>query len=207
MGLALARSGHWLNAGEIEGLAAELASTEAVEGSLATANIRAHIGNVGPGAQIALGSRIIQIQAAAGAVVTVAAEPAPPPVRRPSPAHELPRKFEGMLDRAAETQQARSAVANGSAMEFHGAAGVGKSTLLRTLAYESAALPDRIVFGSGRGQAASDILQMMFDAFYQFPENVKLTDKQLAGHLRAVRALVLLDDVNLGREDLEELLD
>jgi hypothetical protein len=92
-------------------------------------------------------------------------------------------------------------------MEFHGVAGVGKSTLLRTLAYESGALPDGIVFGSARGQAASDILQMLFDAFYEFPENVKLTDKQLTAHLHAVRALVLLDDVNLGREDLEVLLD
>src|SRR5260370_9619599 len=101
MGLALARSGHWLNAGEIEGLSAQLASTEAVEGSLATANIRAHIGNVGPGAQIALGSRIIQIQAAAGAVGTVAAEPAPPPVRRPPPAHQLPPQVHAIFTRPA----------------------------------------------------------------------------------------------------------
>lgn len=197
-----------LNSGGIWGLSAQLASaTEAVEGSLAAANIRAHIGNVGPGAQIAMGTRIIQVQAAAGAVVTVAPEPAPPPMRRPAPARELPRAFAGLLDRAAEKQAANEAVASGSPMEFHGVVGVGKSTLLRTLAYEPAALPDGIVFGSTRGQAASDILQMLFDAFYQFPENVKLTDKQLAGHLQAIRAFVLLDDVNLGREDLEVLLD
>ena len=194
--------------GEIADLSAQLASTtEAMEGSLAAANIRAHLGNVGPGAQVAIGSRIIQVQAAAGAVVTVAPEPVPPPVRRPAPTREVPRAFTGLVDRMAEIQAARTAVASGSPMEFHGGLGVGKSTLLRTLAYEPNALPDGIVFGSTRGQATSDILQMLFDAFYEFPENVKLTDTQLAGHLQAVRALVLLDDVNLGREDLDLLLD
>ena len=207
-GQAYGAPGSHRTLGEIGDLSAQLASTtEAMEGSLAAANIRAHLGNVGPGAQVAIGSRIIQVQAAAGAIVTVAPEPVPPPARRPVPTREVPRAFTGLVDRIVEIQAARTAVTSGSPIEFYGGLGVGKSTLLRTLAYEPSALPDGIVFGSTRGQAPSDILQMLFDAFYKFPENVKLTDTQLAGHLHTVRALVLLDDVNLGREDLDVLLD
>ncbi|MEA2351788.1 MAG: hypothetical protein QOJ14_202 [Thermoleophilaceae bacterium] len=73
-----------------------------------------------------------------------------------------------------------------SPLEFHGPAGIGKTTLLARVAHTAAALPDGVVFVIAAGKRP--------------PEDLR---RSLAGK----RALVVLDDLGLEPAEVDALLD
>lgn len=159
--------------------------------------------------QVAVGSNIVQIgQVAAGARVDIALPPAPPR-RLPAPRLLLPRPFPNLLGRDAEVGAASRALLEAMPVELSGEAGVGKTVLLRHLArqLDAKAFPDGLVYLSGRGQVLGDLLQCLFEAFYASDQPHKASDAELRGSLQGIRALVLLDDVSLPRDQLESVLD
>lgn len=164
----------------------------------------------GVSGQVAVGSYNVQIHADHGAVVHfVPPDRQPKPSLRPVPVALLPRPFRGLLDRQADLGAAAAALQDGLPVELHGLPGIGKSSLLRHLAHEarSGALPDGVVHLAARGEPAADLLQSLFEAFYECDRAFKPTDAQVRHALQGRRALVLLDDVALGREEAEALLD
>mgnify|MGYP005847352053 CR=1 FL=1 len=60
---------------------------------------------------------------------------------------------------------------------------------------------------SGNSQPVSDLLQSLFDAFYESDIAYKPTDTQIRQLLQSKQALVLLDDKKLSHHELEELLN
>ena len=60
-----------------------------------------------------------------------------------------------------------------------------------------------------RRQSASDVLQSLFEAFYELgnPFNVKPTDVQIRFALQDKQALILFDDVDMARDELEVVMD
>lgn len=164
----------------------------------------------GVSGQVAVGSYNVQIHADHGAVVHfVPPDRQPKPSLRPAPVSLLPRPFRGLLDRQSNLGAAAAALQDGLPVELHGPPGIGKSSLLRHLAHESrsGSLPDGVVHLAAQGQPAADLLQSLFEAFYECDRAFKPTDPQVRHALQGRRALVLLDDVALGREEAEALLD
>jgi hypothetical protein len=160
--------------------------------------------------QVAVGNYNIQIGAIHGGVVNVAApEQQPRPQPRPTPVFLRPRPFPGLLDREEEVNAASTALQSATPVEFHGQAGLGKTTLLRHLSHHPAAtsFPDGVIYLSARHQPVADLLQSLFDAFYESDAPFKPTDVQVRHALQGKQALILLDDVNLARDEVEALMD
>jgi hypothetical protein len=160
--------------------------------------------------QVAIGNYNIQIGSIHGGVVNIVQpEQQPRPWPRPTPVFLRPRPFPGLLDREAEVGTASAALQSATPVEFHGQAGLGKTTLLRHLSHHPAAtsFPDGIVYLSARNQPIDDLLQSLFDAFYESDVPFKPTDAQVRHALQNKQALILLDDIDLARDEVAALMD
>jgi hypothetical protein len=158
--------------------------------------------------QIAVGNFNVQIGSLHGGVVNVIpAGQQPVPQPRPLPVAVRPRPFPGLLGREPEVAAATAAIAAATPVEFYSAAGWGKTALLRTLAHRPApALPDGVAYLSAARLPLTDLLQCVYDTFYECAVPFKPTDAQLRIALQNKRALILLDDVGVAREEVETLL-
>src|SRR5918992_2623023 len=158
-----------------------------------------------------IGNYTLRIGTQNGGVVNVA----PPQQRsvqqpRPVPVMLLPRPFAGFLDRTEEVSEATAALEGASPVEFHGPPGVGKTALLHYLAHHKFApvFPAGVVFFSEiRHRPVDDVLLDFFDAFYERDPTHIPTSVQVRHALREEQALVVLDDVDLEREEVEALMD
>ncbi|HEX7974896.1 MAG TPA: LysM peptidoglycan-binding domain-containing protein, partial [Anaerolineales bacterium] len=170
-------------------------------------NIQANITGDTAG-QIAVGNYNLQIGSVHGGIVNIGAlEHKPQP--RPAPVLLLPGRFPGLLDRVEETGRAAACLPSGQPVEIYGVPGLGKTALLRSLARLpfTAAFQDGIVYLSARRQPLGDLLQALFDAFYETEAPSKQNEAQIRFALQAKRALILLDDLDLDREEIQSLFD
>jgi hypothetical protein len=171
--------------------------------------VEVHIGGEISG-QVAIGNNILQIGSVHGGVVNVAMpEQRPQPRPRPTPVFLRPRPFPGLLDRDLEVRDATRALRSGTPVAFHGQAGLGKTALLRHLAHHGVgeAFPDGVVYLSARRQGMEDLLQSLYDVFYESEVSFKATEGEVRQGLGGRRALIIMDDVELGREEVGVLLD
>ncbi len=154
---------------------------------------------------------ILKHDSAAGNRVTLASpenqhfpQPRPLPVRLP------PRRFPLLLGRREDVTVAVNTLPYNQPMEFYGSAGIGKTALLRYLAHHPEIAPafsDGIVYHRlVRHQTVSDLLQVLFNAFYECPTPFKATDMQIRDALNK-KALILLDGATLTREEVDGLLN
>ena len=157
--------------------------------------------------QVAFGRGNIQVGAVHGGVVNIVAGGEPTPSLRSPPVHRGFRPSEGVLGREQETQRALAGLRQRRPVGVHGPPGVGKTTLLVHLANHPG-LParDRVVYKRARRLPVSDVLQLLFDTFYESDVRYKFGDGRIREHLASVACVVLLDDVDLDRDDAEELL-
>ena len=173
-------------------------------------SVQAHVqGDVS--GQIAVGSHIYQIRDVHGGVINILPPEQRPELRpRPRPVLLRPRPFRGLLGREREVGVAREAVDDCAPIEVHGALGSGRTSLLRYLAHElePGAAGDGMVYLSARGEVLDGILQALVDAFFESDGiTLRLTPTELRHRLGGIRAVVLVDDVELDRESLVDLTD
>ena len=104
---------------------------------------------------------------------------------------------------------ALSALDAGLAVEVSGEPGIGKTAVLRHLAHHprAASFVDGIVYVSARHQSSDDLLQLLFEAFYESDEICKPTEAEIRRGLQEKQALILLDDAHLAQDELEQVLD
>jgi NB-ARC domain len=160
--------------------------------------------------RIVVGRYVLQVGETSGAVLREAASPERPHIRpRPTPILLRPRSIRGLLNRRAELAAAVSALDAGLPVEVSGEPGIGKTAVLRQLAHHSpaASFVDGLVYLSARHQASADLLQLLFDAFYESDTLCKPTEAEIRRGLHEKRALILLDDVTLTEHELERVLD
>ncbi|HVE47260.1 MAG TPA: hypothetical protein VNA57_11010 [Acidimicrobiales bacterium] len=140
-----------------------------------------------------------------GSVVTPSKRPAPGPRALSTPVRLLPRAFPDLLGRGNEVEAAVVALRSQRPLEVFGAAGIGKSALLRHLAHHSCTeqFVSGVVFREYRNEPVADLVQKLFEAFYD--SDVKFTDTRIRSYLQDTQALVIVDDAELGREQLETL--
>ena len=132
------------------------------------------------------------------------------PRPRPTPVRPSVRPFRGLLDRAAESEAALKTLPELAPVEFYGQSGIGKTALLRHLAYNTpdGHFPDGMVYRDQAGsQPAADLLQFLFDSFYESGRDYKPREAELLNLLRDKRALVLLDDVDMPRAEIERTMN
>lgn len=175
------------------------------------ANIEAHIQGEVSG-QTAVGNNILQTKIGdvhGGMVNVISPEKQPHSWPRPVPIFLRPRPFSGLLDRAAEIDAADAALQSALPVEFYGQAGVGKTSLLRHLAHHlsDVPFPDGIIYLSARHQFVADLLQCLYEIFYDSDVPFKPTGVQIRHALQNKHALVLLDDVGLTRDEVGALMD
>ncbi len=183
-------------------------------GSLSAANISIHVGGDNQGA-ILVGDNNIVRQTIHGAVLVT--NPEAVAIRLRSAPFIRPRPISGFLGRTDEIRTADDAVASFAAVNFHGGDGWGKSALLRHLAhrFDQRMGLQGIVYDVAAGHGVDDILQFLFDAFYvasadpagRTTVNFKPMPGQLAHLIQPLRALIVLDDVELSRDAAESLTD
>jgi hypothetical protein len=94
-------------------------------------------------------------------------------------------------------------------LEFVGDPGIGKTVLLRYLAYhvDLELFPDGIIYENIRGFSLGDILQILWKGFYSCSMPYKVTELDVRHNLRDKKALILLDDNELGRDEMEQLVE
>src|SRR5215211_277558 len=202
--------------------APEPGTGEAPRGTAAQIEVEQQVGTVEGGRVIGvdlgevlgdvnIGNYTLRIGTLNGGVVNVA----PPqqrsaPQPRPVPVMLLPRPFSGLLDRREEVSSAVAVLEGASPVEFHGPPGVGKTALLHYLAHYKFApvfSAGIIFFSAIRRRPVDDLLLDLFDAFYERDPTHIPTSVQMRHGLRNEHALVVLDDVDLEREEVEALMD
>ncbi len=160
--------------------------------------------------QVAVSRYVLQIRNPFGATVREASQAERPHVHpRIAPVLLRPQSIRGLLDRQVELAAALSGLDSGLPVEVSGEAGVGKTAFLRHLAHlpRAASLKDGIVYLSARHQSPADVLQIIFEAFYDSEQTCKPTEADLRRTLQNKQALILLDDVQMAQHDLEHVLD
>jgi hypothetical protein len=131
----------------------------------------------------------------------------------PRPRTTLPRlafrPFPSLIDRRAEVESILKNLTSEetSAAELYGEPGIGKTSVLRYVSHQpqATAYPDGIICFSGN-QPVADILQFLYEAFYECEVSYKASPGQIRHALQDKRCLVILDDVTLGQQDVETLL-
>ncbi len=135
----------------------------------------------------------------------------PQPKRRPQPIQLAPKSFPLLLGRQVEVKLATDTLPYHQPLEFYGASGIGKTVLLRYLAHHPAiapAFPAGLIYLRHRCyQSASDLLQVLYEAFYETPTPTKPTDVVIRQALAGCQALVLLDEAALPAVELEQLIN
>jgi LysM repeat protein len=160
--------------------------------------------------QVAVGNYNLQIGSVHGGVVNINLPDQRPRLQaRPTPVKILPRRISGLLDRVEEIGAAETSLSTQMPVEFNALSGFGKTSLLRLLARRSLtdAYPDGVIYLSARDQRPGDLLQSIFDALFEYDVSYKPSEGEIRFALQNKHALILLDDVELSREEVEGLLD
>lgn len=173
-------------------------------------NVKVNIdGNV-TGSNMIIGNHNIALGDVNGGVVNIIQQPAKIKFDpRPRPINLRPRAFPNLLNYSAEIEKIKNAFSASIPVSIFGENGIGKTSLVRQIANlpETQKFQDGVVYLLADGEAREDLLQMIFDAFYTSPPNCKPTDAQIRTDLNQIRALIILEDVSLTREDSAFLLD
>jgi AAA domain-containing protein len=160
--------------------------------------------------QIAVGKRMVQHNYGPGSTVNnIVSGEARRPRERETPVSQLPRDLPRLHGRGEEVDRGRVAMGCGQPIQFCGPSGIGKTALLRHLSHRpSGHFPHGVVYYRSRHESLDDLLTRIFEFFYESDGATKLkpTSAELERYLVAIEALFLLDDIDLGREDLETLL-
>ena len=156
--------------------------------------------------QVAVGEHILRIGSEHGAVVTYAAWDSRPLVRpRAAPARALAGDLPSLLGRERELHSAQGALAPNAPVEILGEPGIGKTALLRHLAQRHRR-PGHVVFLHVDGHPGEDVLQILFESFYEYEGAKVATVAELAQYLRDRHGVVVLDDADLPRQELERVM-
>ena len=159
--------------------------------------------------QVAVGDFVYQAQVIGGIINQIKIA-GPPIVARPVPVDGRGPAPLGFHGREQETTLLMGRLREGPVQVF-GADGIGKTFLLRHLLHSQAAAEarDGAVLVSGFGEDVEDILQSVFEMFYDsaLPQlELKATPTQIRTAMRDRIALIGVDDAPPDRHQLERLL-
>ncbi|MBD1868130.1 choice-of-anchor D domain-containing protein [Cyanobacteria bacterium FACHB-471] len=170
-------------------------------------------GRPGVGQQIAIANKVMHLTDYGGVIDTTQTgglrnlklRPVPTPQRYCPPFPEL-------LGRQVEVEAAIANLRSATSVEFWGETGLGKTSLLQAIAYAPGlanTFPDGIVYRHAYRQTVPDLLQTLLTDFCEYESSlpIKATETEIRDALQDKKALILLDDVQISREEVENLLN
>jgi len=160
--------------------------------------------------QVLVGNYNVQVPNSKGCVINVAhSSDRPAYSMRSLPVNLRPRAFSSLLDRDGESESVKSAIQISTPVSLFGEDGIGKTAFVRRLIYypDLPSFPAGVVYLDGSGRGLGDLLQLLFDAFYEGLPEFKPRDAEIHHALQGLKALIFLDDLNLPRDEIESLLD
>jgi len=160
--------------------------------------------------QIAVGNYINQFQNLNGCNINITTpEQRPKWERRSGPAQIRPRPPDTFFDRTSEITLIDTSVHSVKPLAVIGMHGIGKTTLLKRLAHETKLdpFPDGIYSFSALDLKLEDLLQCLFSAFYDSNVPVKPDRAEVQKALQNIRALILIDDLQLSRDETMVMMD
>jgi energy-coupling factor transporter ATP-binding protein EcfA2 len=168
--------------------------------------VGAQVSNVS-GGQIAVGNRVVQINAEHGSVVVAGDTQPLEVVRRPAPIQRGLRAPRRLVGRKKELDRVHAMLDQGRSVEITGPHGIGKTTLLSALSAMPLpqATPDGVV-APPAGLPVDDVLQFVFDACLERNQRIQPTPEEVRRYLRDLRLFVILDDPDLSGEDVERVI-
>ena len=160
--------------------------------------------------QLEVGNSIIKIGSPQGATANIATKEEKSIWRSRSTPLILEERSDTILNRQESVKEAIAAFKAGQSVEFYGTVGVGKTVLLRHLAQNNqvkSLFPSGVISLSPVHPNVEDLLQFIWDAFYESNIPYKPTHNQIRQQLQEKQALVVLDDDGLIQDELEELMN
>jgi PASTA domain len=151
----------------------------------------------------------VRLDAAEGALLDRLAA-APQLIPWPTPLESRPRRFADHVDRDSEAAEALAGATQHGAANVYGEPGIGKSRLLSHAANtpEAASLPDGIAYVQAQEAPLDDVLQRLFEEFYDCGSPpVRPSRSRLRRELSGRQALVVVDGLELGQEDARAVLE
>lgn len=109
------------------------------------------------------------------------------------------------LDRSAEVQAVRAGIGSGRVFELTGAREIGKTFVVRSALDAGAGMPDGSVYVVAKGKPYSDLAQELHEAFYESSPPAVVGRQRIRRDLAGRRALVVLDSIELERDELDQL--
>ena len=160
--------------------------------------------------QVIAGNYNVQIRDSKGCVVNVA-----PPLDRPAysmrsfPVNLRPSTFPSLLDRNEESASIKVAIQASMPVSIFGEEGIGKTSFVRRLIHLSdlPSFPAGVVYLDASGRGLDDLLQSLFDAFYESLAEYKPRNTEIHLALQGLTALVFLDGLNVARDEIVSLLN
>lgn len=128
---------------------------------------------------------------------------------RPAPVVVKPRTFRGLLGRDQESDSVKKAAQNSTPVSIWGRDGVGKTSFLRHLAHtlDTGNFTNGIVFLDVSGLGYEDLLQALFDLFFDSDPTFKPNLAEISKALQNIKAIIFLDDIHIGRDEVPSILD
>ena len=131
------------------------------------------------------------------------------PVALPVPIDSRPRRYPEHVDRESEAGVVLAAAQAGGVVNVYGEPGIGKTHLLSHVANDpaGAALPDGLVHVDALDAPLDDVLQALFEEFYDCGNPaVRPSRSPRRRALQDRRALIVVDDLGLEREEAQAIL-
>ena len=125
---------------------------------------------------------------------------------RSVPIRSCPPAFGDRLDREAENTAVVERLNAGGSMNLYGATGIGKTYIVREAANDPDVRPrpEGIVFLNGKRLPLDDILQALFEEFFDCNPAFKPSGSSLRRDLRDRQALVVIDACELERDEVQD---
>jgi Divergent InlB B-repeat domain len=128
-----------------------------------------------------------------------------PKVRLRAPLDVRLGRFPNHLDRESESEALLAALAGIGAVNLYGEGGVGKTYVLASVLDGAAAPRDGVLYVDARGELLEDVLQRLFEEFFDCRPPFKAGGRQLREGLAQREALVALDFLSLDASETQQL--
>lgn len=125
---------------------------------------------------------------------------------KPRPVKILPRPFRGAIGRQKVVAKLQQTVDQGELVEILGRAGIGKTVVSRLLSHRPIQLPDGIIYLNMHFATSNDVLQYIFDSFYEATK-WKPTLPYFKQYLADKVALIVIDGLDLTDAEIMAVAD
>jgi hypothetical protein len=128
---------------------------------------------------------------------------------RSTPVTIKPRAFPSLLDRENEFELIKKSIQTSVPVSVWGQQGVGKTSFIRQLTHtlDIGDFTSGIIYLDTSGLGYEDLLQALFDSFFESDSTYKPTTTDIVRALQNIKALIFLDDIQIGRDEVPSILD